>query len=155
MLSTSGARILRAEDAYRPKRMNARTAALPLAEWAFHRYPPVLPEKLDLSRRGRMVRGLKIKAEVNHGRWVGRCTFCSSAQVVSPSDPRFLCAGADGCANAEARGAFVRIVFPPAAECAAIEAALVCRPRENRNWTHGETAANLRKENRAHGLDNV
>jgi hypothetical protein len=146
-------RIKRAEDVYLDRRL--MRAAVPLAELAFRKYPPVLDGPVDLARRGTVARGLKIEAEVNHGRWVARCPFCPSAQVVTPADPRFLCAGADGCANAPAEGAFVRVVFPAPAELAAIEALLAVRPAEARNWTRAESVDDLKKENKAHGMDNA
>jgi hypothetical protein len=150
------ARLRRAEDTYAPHRLTARTAAVPVAEWAFHRYPPIdALEEADLSRRGQTDSTAQVTAEVNQGRWVGRCPFCPSAQVVTPDDPRFLCAGADGCANAPVRGAFVAVVFPPASVQDDVEAALMPRPTENRNWRRGETPADLREENAAHGLDNA
>lgn len=145
------ARILRAEDVYRVRRTTA-----PLAEWAFRQHPPVFVDRTrpDLSRRGELARGVAAAAEVNHGRWVARCPFCASAQVVSPAGPRFLCAGAEGCANGPARGAFVPVVFPPDDVRARIEAVLLVRPdRANRNWMPGETVADLIEENAEHGLD--
>lgn len=145
-------RIKRAEDVYLDRRL--MRAAVPLAELAFRRYPPALGG-VDIGRRGTVAPILKIMAEVNHGRWVARCPFCPSAQVATPTDPRFLCAGSDGCANARVRGAFVRVVFPAPAMLAAIEAVLDVRPAEARNWTPGESVDGLKKENVAHGLDNA
>ncbi len=149
IIEGQGPRLLRAEDVYRPRVGRSR------AEWAFQQYPPVFDvdrERPDLAKRGELARAVSVKAEVNHGRWVARCPFCTSAQVVTPADARFLCAGADGCANGPVRGAFVPIVFPSAQE--QIEAALLARPnRETRNWTARETVDDLIEENAAHGLD--
>jgi hypothetical protein len=146
---------VRAEDVYAPRRIRAGTASVPVAEWAWHKYPPVFDgrDAPDLSRRGTLDESYSITAEVNQGRWVARCPFCPSAQVATPADPRFLCAGADGCANGAVGGAFVPVVFPDDTERTDIVGALVVRPRENRNWRAPETAADLIEENEAHGLD--
>lgn len=138
--------ILRAEDVYR-----GRAPRGDVAEWATRRFPPAV--RGDVSRRGGLDSSTPAVAEVNQGRWVARCPFCPSAQVVSPDDPRFLCAGSDGCSNAPVQGAFVPVVFPDAETRAGIEAALLKRPdMVNRNWT-AETVDDLTKENEAHGLD--
>lgn len=148
-----GPRLVRAEDVYGGRR--ARAASAPPAEWAFQTYPPVFVDRPqpDLSRRGELAQGVEAAAEVNFGRWVARCPFCPSAQVVTPQDPRFLCAGSDGCANAPVRGAFVRVVFPAPQVQTAVEGTLLVRPRENQNWHRNEKVSDLRKENAAHGLD--
>lgn len=150
-------RLLRADDVYYERRLFARTSSVPVAEWAFQKYPPVFVDREapDLTRRGE-TSVVFTRAEVNHGRWVARCPFCPSAQVVSPVDARFICAGLDGCANATVRGAFVQIVFPDDRERGLIEAALLQRPeRPNRNWRAPETVASLIEENEAHGLDDA
>jgi hypothetical protein len=151
---TPGPRLLRAEDVYHARHFVTRTSRLALAEWAFQKYPPVFVDRAqpDLSRRGELVRATVVRAEVNHGRWIARCPFCPSAQIVSPEDPRFLCAGSDGCANALVRGAFVAVEFP--ARRAEVETALLARPdRTTRNWRPGEAVADLIEENAANGLD--
>ncbi len=134
-------RLWRAEDVYTP---NGELA--PMAEWAYHQYPPVFVDRAqpDRSKRGQLS-DATIKAYVNHGRWVADCPFCPSAQVVSPADPRFLCAGSDGCANSKVQGSFAQVVFP--ADLELIEQALLLRPdRKNRNWTT-ESVAVLLEEN--------
>lgn len=157
MTDTPAPHIVRAEDVYAPRRMNASTASLPLAGWAFAKYPPsfVGRDVPDLSARGNLDTSVTVKAEVNHGRWVARCPFCNSAQVASPADPRFLCAGKDGCANGPVRGAYVAVTFPDPDTSGQIETALMDRPdRANRNWKAPETVAALIEENEPHGLDN-
>lgn len=139
-----------AEDTYYSPRFTA-----PVAEWAFRRFPPVFDgrEAPDLSRRGEQSDVVTV-AEVNWGRWVAQCPFCASAQVVSPADPRYLCAGVDGCANGPVQGAFVQVAFP-AEDVDEIADALLVRPIENRNWRAPETPQDLRRENAANGLDNA
>jgi hypothetical protein len=145
-------RIRRAEDDY----YNPRAGVTPVAEWAWRRFPPVFEgrEAPDLSRRGQTA-DVSTRAAVNHGRWVAGCPFCDSAQVVSPTDPRYLCAGVDVCANGPVKGAFVTVEFPAEALRDEIEAALMVRPTVNRNWRAPETPADLREENAANGLDDA
>lgn len=89
-------------------------------------------------------------AYVNHSRWVVDCPFCNSAQIASPDDRRFVCCD---CLNATVAGRFVEVVWPAAAERAQIEQLLLARGGvANRNWSPGETAAELRLENAAHGV---
>jgi hypothetical protein len=83
----------------------------------------------------------------NHGRWIVDCPFCRGAQLASPTDRRFLCAD---CGNVNVGGKWLRVIWP--ADPAAIEAALLVRPLENRNWWPGESPSDLRRENRAHDI---
>lgn len=88
----------------------------------------------------------KVYAEVNHGRWIANCCFCKGAEMVTPTDPRFLCLS---CGNQG--GTWVPVEFP--SNAASIEAELVKRPKqENRNWRAPETLAYLRKENAERGI---
>lgn len=93
------------------------------------------------------VQGTDLPVRVNHGRWVVDCPVCLSAQLASFTDPRFLCVT---CGNVNVDGKWFRLAWP--ANAAAIEAALVIRPTENRNWSPGETVADLRRENTEHGI---
>jgi len=148
-------RLLRAEDVYAPRHFLADTAPPPICEWAWHLYPPVFidREQPDLSRRGELDEDAVTIARIEEGRWIADCPFCPSAQIVSPADQRYLCAGSDGCANADIRGAYARVVFPREAKRDAIEEALLARPdRANRNWRPGETVAVLHAENAQHGV---
>lgn len=80
-----------------------------------------------------------INAYVNHGRWVADCPACNSAAVVTVESPYFRC----GC------GLRAGVQFPPERE--AIEDVLGRRPMaENRNWSQGESVADLRIENALH-----
>ena len=83
-----------------------------------------------------------LTAEINHDRWIVKCPFCRGAELGDPDDPRFMCLS---CWNADASGRFLPVTFPP--NRAGIEAELATRPRiENRNWTPGETIADLKRE---------
>ena len=147
-------RLLGAEDVYAPRHFLADTAPPPICEWAWHLYPPVFidREQPDLSRRGEFDEDAVTIARIEEGRWIADCPFCPSAQVVSPADQGYLCAGADGCANAPIRGAFARVLFPAPAVRDEIEAMLLERPPANRNWLPHESAADLRAENARHGV---
>lgn len=90
----------------------------------------------------------RIRAYVNHGRWMVRCEECNSCQVVWPDDPVYLCAG---CWNVTVGGKWRPVVFP--AERAEIDAILSARPEERtRNWELHETVDELRQQNAEHGL---
>ena len=144
-------RLLCAEDEYAHR--DLVTQAVPIAEWAFRLHPPVFVDRPapDLSRRGKVDAKAKTQARVEGGKWIADCPFCPSAQVVSPLDPRFLCAGADGCANGQVGGAFATVAFPRAEMCAEIEAVLLARPDRNvRAWYPHETVADLEAQNDEH-----
>lgn len=86
-----------------------------------------------------------VEAIINDGRWLVQCplTGCGGAERVDPDWPLAVCTARDGCGS----GPF-RVIFPPPAKRAAIEAELVIRPvMATRNWKPGETPAQLRKEN--------
>ena len=91
-----GPRIRRAEDEYAHRHLI--DSKVPICEWAWRLYPPQFIDRVvpDLSRRGTLDATVTTTARVELGRWIADCAFCPSAQVVSPLDPRFLCAGLDG-----------------------------------------------------------
>lgn len=91
-----------------------------------------------------------IVAYVNEGRWVADCPLCNGAEWVDLRDPRFFC---QSCFNADAGGGFLPVEVPDPEERAEIDTALSRRPAGNQHWTRRETAADLRAENRAHGLE--
>lgn len=88
--------------------------------------------------------GVEVLAEVNHGRWIGRCPWCSAALPVSVDDPRFF----DPMCHNDGSSSWAPVVFPDDWE--EIEAVLDRRRVQNRNWRHGETVADLEAENEAH-----
>ena len=92
--------------------------------------------------------GLELEVRCNQGRWIVDCPWCRSAQVASFTDRRFLCGD---CGNVRVGGRWARTIWPKDPE--SIEALLEHRPAEARNWRRGETAAQLRAENRDHGIE--
>jgi len=88
---------------------------------------------------------------VNHGRWIVRCPFCTSAQFASREDKRFFCVE---CLNEQAGRRWVRVVWPKVADMATIEGALESRAdQRTRNWEPGESPADLKRENAARGVE--
>lgn len=134
--------IFRSEHVYVPQ--------LPLED------PDWLPSEIVIRRFGPwgtfamplgFVAGVEAVAYVQESQWVVACPWCGQTQVTSPADPRMAC---PRCHN-DGRSQWVRVVFPDDME--AIEAILNRRPRlENRNWLLGETVADLKAENAAHGV---
>ena len=84
----------------------------------------------------------KAVAEVNQGRWVVNCPFCAGAELADPDDRRFYCLS---CGNKAVGYKWIPVKWPTAH--LAVEAELVKRPiEETRNWTPGETVAQLARE---------
>ena len=95
--------------------------------------------------------GASAHAVVNHGRWIVRCPFCTSAQFASREDKRFFCVE---CLNEQAGRRWVRVVWPKVADMATIEGALESRAdQRTRNWEPGESPADLKRENAARGVE--
>jgi hypothetical protein len=143
-----GPRVLRAEDVYaHPMLIESE---VPICDWALRLYPPQFVDRAipNLTRRGQLDSSTSTVARIEEGHWIAKCPFCPSAQRVTPLDPRFICAGLDGCLNAPIRGAYATVIFPSTQKQAAIESVLLERPaRLNRNWLPGETVADLVVEN--------
>lgn len=129
-----------------------------LADRALALYPPRALPYLQplLVRRGDVatndeitaVNGVPPIAYVDAGRWTACCPFCGSAQVVSPDDPFYLCAGDDGCLNVKVGGAYVNVSFPDPETVIGIESVLIDRPEmPTRNWLPHEMVADLLVEN--------
>lgn len=120
-------RVLRAESFYLPPPSLKIDAwdRVPQAERAFRwlehaaqrRVPP--PDGV--------LAGQRVYAHINHNRWIADCR-CGSAQVVSPTDPRFACT--------ECGWGWVIVVFPRDADKAEKEVERLL-PHE-RNWRHPE-----------------
>lgn len=71
-------------------------------------------------------------ARINQNRWVADCV-CGSAQVVSPTDPRYGCT--------ECGWGWCALVFPD--DAVAVEATLLTEPKPHlRNWWHPDDPAN-------------
>jgi hypothetical protein len=82
-----------------------------------------------------------VKAEINHGRLIAQCPFCSGAELVDKNDKRFFCLS---CFNKSVNGNWVKVEFPD--NLSAIEAILDMRQESNQNWIPGETLEMLRGE---------
>jgi hypothetical protein len=116
--------VVRAEDFYLPPPDLAADAwaLVPPAErvwrWVEHRL------QRRVSPPEGFVLGAQLWARINHNRWLCDCP-CGSAQVVSPTDPRFACT--------ECGYGWVALVFPedPAATEASVEENLP----HDRNWS--------------------
>jgi len=85
----------------------------------------------------------RVAPNVNHGRWVFACPLCGPNHVsmATPALDTVVCRTCGHEYGAD---------FPP--ELAEIERLLLLRPKDNRNWRPGESVADLRVENAAHGL---
>jgi hypothetical protein len=83
-----------------------------------------------------------VDAKVNHGRWLAVCPRCPNAIMLSRDAMLFLC---DNCGDG-----WLKVEWPINRE--EIEATLQHREDDtNRNWTPGETVADLQIENAANG----
>ena len=108
-----------------------------------------------LSHAEHDARRQKVKAYLNHGRWIADCPLdhegqkCTGAECVTEDDKVFLCLS---CGNTEINGDFIKVVFPPPGQRHKFEMSLALRPEALRNWVPGETPARIAKENRKHGV---
>ncbi|MER8004993.1 hypothetical protein [Streptomyces sp. NPDC094149] len=71
-------------------------------------------------------------ARINQNRWVADCSSCGSAQIVSPTDPRYACT--------ECLWGWCTLVFP--LDPAAVEASLMGLKPALRNWWNADDPAN-------------
>lgn len=88
-------------------------------------------------------------AEINHGRFIANCPFCSGAEKVYPDDPIFFCAH---CLMQKVEGQYIKVIFPDAKRMAQIEEILSKRMPQNQNWHPGESLAQLKRENKLMGV---
>lgn len=89
----------------------------------------------------------KVRAIINHGRWIVKCPFCPGGECVDPNEPVFFCLS---CGNSDNAGHVMDVQFPD--ERGMIEAILLRRPRiENRNW-NGEAPGILMQESLEHNV---
>jgi hypothetical protein len=90
-----------------------------------------------------------VKAEINHGRWIVKCPFCTGAEFASKRDQRFFCMS---CFNKAVGNKWVRVEFPEKA--GEIETEILKRTNTaNRNWIPGETLTKLKNENKKAGVE--
>jgi hypothetical protein len=137
---------IRAAVPARALRLAARADEPRPAELCWRLFGPAVEPPADDDIEGEIV------AYVNEARWVADCPDkrCNAAQVVSPADPRFLCAV---CGNLANRRRWYRIAFPSANARRQIEGLIGQRPRlETVNWVPGESVADLKRQNREHGV---
>ena len=99
------------------------------------------PNVLELS-----VTETSVWAEINHGRWIVCCPFCSNAEF-EWGDRLFFCSE---CKNKQIDEQLVTVLIPPQKK--AIEVLLEKRPVKNQNWKYPETVSDLAKENKENGL---
>jgi len=83
-------------------------------------------------------------AIVNQGRWLVICPDCGGAEYAW-EEKYMMCMS---CFNSKVGHRFRPFVFPSQRD--QIEELLVSRPLPNRNWTLGETVADLERENQEH-----
>jgi len=95
------------------------------------------------------ISGENLEAEINHGRWIVRCPYCSGAEIAESEDPVFMCLS---CFNEKNGGRFRPVKFPVDLE--SIEAELKSRKNENhQNWITGESLEDLKGETRVKESD--
>lgn len=75
--------------------------------------------------------GVLVYPQINHGRWVADCPECSSAQIVTPADPRLFCV--------ECLSGWFQLTFP--ADPLAAEQAVKGLPVREQNWWHPDDDA--------------
>ncbi|MFD9225356.1 hypothetical protein ACFWDI_36350 [Streptomyces sp. NPDC060064] len=128
--------VRRAEDFYSPPPQEPANAwdLMPPAERVVAYMERVQQRRLPCPKQ--VTPGEVLIARIDAGRWVAQCPHCSSAQVVSPGDPRMWCVEClpDG---------WSRVRFP--ADPAATEATVELLPsRERFWWADDDTAWNRR-----------
>ena len=105
-------------------------------------------EKVLKSRRLRtpdIIEDITVEAEVNHGRWIINCPYCSGAEMADPDDKKFYCLS---CYN-QGKG-YLKVKFPFNKD--KIEAELLKRPVENQHYLPGEKLSVIKQENKERGI---
>lgn len=96
---------------------------------------------LELNRE---VSDKKLRAKINHSRWIVLCPHCNNAELLF-SDKRFFCTE---CRNEMIGGKLYRVIMPR--NKLQIETLLESRPVPNCNWQYPETIEDLANENKIH-----
>ncbi len=92
-----------------------------------------------------------MKARLNHGRWVVDCSADDCEAVLFADREACVCRDVSVCDHpAVPCGASIEATCPP--RQADIDRLMNSRPRPNRNWSPGETLADLKRENLLHGV---
>ena len=93
-----------------------------------------------------------VTAVVNHGRWIAVCPTCGGGVSTHPGWPALCLTCDDGVGTPVVR-LLTTVAWPAPSLRAALEKTLRRRPRAaSRNWAPGESAEDLRRENRQHQL---
>jgi len=103
-----------------------------------------LRDRFHIKEAGYSKSSEPVKAFVNKGNWLVICPHCGGAEYAWEEGWFFCCS----CKNSYLGHRYRRLVFPT--DRAEIEAALVVRPLENRNWHITETVEDLERENKEH-----
>jgi hypothetical protein len=88
--------------------------------------------------------GIQVEAEINQGRWIVPCPFCTGAEMLDMKDLRFFCLS---CYNKAVGGKWIKVAVPKEKEVKGVERELLRREVVNQNWTAKESIEGLRKEN--------
>ena len=90
-------------------------------------------------------------AYINHGRWVVDCSADDCEAVLFADRAACECRDESVCDHSVVPcGALIEATFPPWR--VDIDRLMNTRPRPNRNWSPGETLADLKRENLLHGV---
>jgi len=96
---------------------------------------------------GDFIEDCAVFAEINQGRWLAHCPFCTGAELIDLQDPRFFCLS---CMNEKAQRRWVHVVLPKNFQ--AIEVELLKRKEpQHQNWLPGETVQMLKDERKKAG----
>jgi hypothetical protein len=91
-----------------------------------------------------------VAASISGSCWLCVCPDCGGAELVNFDDLRFFCCA---CRNRKTRAKPRPVVVPDELERAAIETVLLERPDpRTRNWSPGESVADLEAENQEAGI---
>ncbi|QQZ54159.1 hypothetical protein IFE09_11390 [Streptomyces microflavus] len=124
-------RVVRAEAVYTPPPPEPVTAwsGVPAAELVYLYMETRTQRRIT---RPTEPTGDTYYARINQNRWVADC-YCGSAQVVSPTDPRYGCV--------ECGWGWSALIFP--ADATAVETQVMLEPRPAlRNWWHADDPLN-------------
>lgn len=118
--------VTRAEDMYTPPPSRPADAwrLVPPAERVVRWYEERAQRRLP--RPTGTVLGVRLYAQINHGRWVACCPECNSAQITTPADPRMYCV--------ECLSGWFVVVFPT--DTTAAERSIEQQPVREQNWWH-------------------
>jgi hypothetical protein len=111
------------------------------------RYLRPLQAKFGIIAAGVDDKAAPLPAMVNHGAWIVICPNCRGAEYAFENGYFFCCS----CKNSRNGHKYRNVIFPR--DRAPIEALLIKRPLDNRNWAPGESLAQLDYENKLHARE--